>query len=79
MMLGNGTHRRIVASTLAEIRGVLPLVKEGVLDEVGQLHALSIASRLYQTDTSSAFTAFPCIPAHCLNYPSCASQSRSSS
>lgn len=34
MMLGNGTHRRIVASTLAEIRGALGLVKEGILDEV---------------------------------------------
>ena len=34
MMLGNGTHRRIVASTLAEIRGSLGLVKEGILDEV---------------------------------------------
>lgn len=34
MMLGNGTHRRIVASTLAEIRGALDLVKSGELDEV---------------------------------------------
>ena len=34
MMLGNGAHRRIVASTLAEIRGSLGLVKEGILDEV---------------------------------------------
>ena len=33
-MLGNGTHRRIVASTLAEIRGALQLAKEGILDEV---------------------------------------------
>ncbi|KAJ5325747.1 uncharacterized protein N7506_008849 [Penicillium brevicompactum] len=33
MMLGNGTHRRIVASTLAEIRGALDLVKSGELDE----------------------------------------------
>ncbi|CAG8927400.1 unnamed protein product [Penicillium salamii] len=33
MMLGNGTHRRIVASTLAEIRGSLELVKSGELDE----------------------------------------------
>ncbi|RJE21366.1 hypothetical protein PHISCL_06298 [Aspergillus sclerotialis] len=33
MMLGNGTHRRIVASTLAEIRGAAPLAEEGVLDE----------------------------------------------
>ncbi|XHF98904.1 hypothetical protein AWENTII_002438 [Aspergillus wentii] len=32
-MLGNGLHRRIVASTLCEIRGALPLVKEGILDE----------------------------------------------
>ncbi|KAH3184071.1 hypothetical protein KXW84_004407 [Aspergillus fumigatus] len=33
MMLGNGTHRRIVASTLCEIRGALPLAEEGILDE----------------------------------------------
>ncbi|KAJ5855595.1 uncharacterized protein N7529_009539 [Penicillium soppii] len=33
MMLGDGVHRRIVASTLAEIRGSLDLVKEGKLDE----------------------------------------------
>ncbi|KAL4867616.1 hypothetical protein BDV12DRAFT_118008 [Aspergillus spectabilis] len=33
MMLGNGQHRKLVASTLAEIEGTLPLVKEGVLDE----------------------------------------------
>ncbi|KAL4918706.1 putative serine dehydratase domain-containing protein [Aspergillus aurantiobrunneus] len=32
MMLG-GQHRRIVASTLPEIEGAIPLVKEGVLDE----------------------------------------------
>lgn len=34
MMLGNGTHRRIVASTLAEIRGALDLLETGELDEV---------------------------------------------
>ncbi|KAL4744831.1 hypothetical protein BDW72DRAFT_187785 [Aspergillus terricola var. indicus] len=33
MMLGNGQHRRIVASTLPEIEGAIPLAKEGVLDE----------------------------------------------
>lgn len=33
-MLANGKYRSIVASTLAEIRGALPLVKEGLLDEV---------------------------------------------
>ncbi|KAL4793863.1 putative serine dehydratase domain-containing protein [Aspergillus venezuelensis] len=32
MMLGS-QHRRIVASTLPEIEGAIPLVKEGVLDE----------------------------------------------
>lgn len=36
MMLGDGFHRRIVASTLCEIRGALDLVKEGKLDEVCQ-------------------------------------------
>lgn len=33
-MLGNGTHRRIVASTLCEIQGALALASEGILDEV---------------------------------------------
>ncbi|KAJ5747182.1 uncharacterized protein N7511_008878 [Penicillium nucicola] len=33
MMLGDGEHRRIVASTLSEIRGALDLVKEDKLDE----------------------------------------------
>ncbi|KAJ4256859.1 hypothetical protein NW762_008955 [Fusarium torreyae] len=33
LMLANGKYRSIVASTLAEIRGALPLVKEGILDE----------------------------------------------
>ncbi|RAK96981.1 D-serine ammonia-lyase DSD1 [Aspergillus ibericus CBS 121593] len=33
LMLANGTHRRIVASTLSELRGVLPLAEEGILDE----------------------------------------------
>lgn len=34
MMLANGKYRNIIASTLPEIKGVLPLVKEGILDEV---------------------------------------------
>ncbi|KAL4902726.1 hypothetical protein BDW74DRAFT_157447 [Aspergillus multicolor] len=33
MMLGNGQHRRIVASTLPEIEGAIPLAKEGILKE----------------------------------------------
>ncbi|EGU77372.1 hypothetical protein FOXB_12113 [Fusarium oxysporum f. sp. conglutinans Fo5176] len=33
LMLANGRYRSVVASTLAEIRGILPLVQEGVLDE----------------------------------------------
>jgi D-serine deaminase-like pyridoxal phosphate-dependent protein len=32
-MLGNGRHRRAIASTLCEIEGLLPLVEEGTLDE----------------------------------------------
>ncbi|EXJ86961.1 hypothetical protein A1O3_03915 [Capronia epimyces CBS 606.96] len=51
-MLQNGKHRKIVASTVAEIRGVLPLAEEGLLDEclyglpvcpsaLPQLHSLS--------------------------------------
>ncbi|KAH8893986.1 hypothetical protein GQ53DRAFT_86869 [Thozetella sp. PMI_491] len=34
LMLGGGKYRSIIASTLAEIRGCMPLVQEGVLDEV---------------------------------------------
>ena len=34
MMLAGGKYRGIVASTLPEIEGALPLVKEGLLDEV---------------------------------------------
>lgn len=33
-MLADGLHRKSVASTLSEIRGLLPLVREGLLDEV---------------------------------------------
>ncbi|KAE8142994.1 putative serine dehydratase domain-containing protein [Aspergillus pseudotamarii] len=33
MMLDGGKHRKIVASTVCEIEGALPLVTEGVLDE----------------------------------------------
>ncbi|KAJ5198525.1 uncharacterized protein N7498_007642 [Penicillium cinerascens] len=33
MMLGDGLHRKIVVSTLCEIRGALELVNEGILDE----------------------------------------------
>lgn len=43
MMLGNGIHRRIVASTLAEIRGAVSLAKEGVLDEVHSLYHITDA------------------------------------
>ncbi|KAI1847167.1 hypothetical protein JX266_006707 [Neoarthrinium moseri] len=42
MMLGEGKHRAVVASTLAEIRGVLPLAKEGLLDEC--LYGLPVVS-----------------------------------
>lgn len=33
-MLGNGLHKGIVASTVSEIRGAIPLVEEGLLDQV---------------------------------------------
>ncbi|KAJ0161875.1 D-serine dehydratase [Colletotrichum tanaceti] len=42
LMLGNGKFRKTVASTLSEIRGLLPLAKEGILDEV--LYGLPPAS-----------------------------------
>jgi hypothetical protein len=34
MMLADGRYRGIIASTLAEMHGVLPLVEEGILEEV---------------------------------------------
>ncbi|KDN64306.1 putative alanine racemase domain-containing protein [Colletotrichum sublineola] len=34
LMLGNGKFKKTVASTLSEIRGLLPLAEEGILDEV---------------------------------------------
>ena len=33
-MLSNGLHRGLIVSTLSELRGVLPLAEEGILDEV---------------------------------------------
>lgn len=42
MMLGNGKYRKTVASTLSEIRGLLPLVEEGILDEI--LYGLPVSS-----------------------------------
>ncbi|WQF82090.1 Putative alanine racemase, D-serine dehydratase-like domain, PLP-binding barrel [Colletotrichum destructivum] len=42
LMLGNGKFKKTVASTLSEIRGLLPLAKEGILDEV--LYGLPPAS-----------------------------------
>lgn len=51
MMLGDGMHRRIVASTLSEIRGSLDLVKEGKLDEVSHVNYASIKE--YQLKTIS--------------------------
>ncbi|KAL2832489.1 putative serine dehydratase domain-containing protein [Aspergillus cavernicola] len=54
MMLGNGQHRKIVASTIPEIEGTLPLVKEGVLDEC--LYSMpiypSVLPRLLHLSTS---------------------------
>jgi hypothetical protein len=44
MMLGDGEHRQIVASTLSETRGALDLVKEDKLDEVSATINLGIYS-----------------------------------
>lgn len=41
-MLGNGKFNKTVASTLSEIRGLLPLAKEGILEEV--LYGLPVSS-----------------------------------
>lgn len=62
MMLGDGTHRRIVASTLSEIRGSLDLVKEGKLDEVSHVNYVSI--KKYQLKNHiSVSTVYPSQPA----------------
>ncbi|KAF4840885.1 D-serine dehydratase [Colletotrichum siamense] len=42
LMLGNGKFNKTVASTLSEIRGLLPLAKEGILEEV--LYGLPVSS-----------------------------------
>jgi hypothetical protein len=42
MMLGDGKHRKAIASTLCEIHGMLPLVEEGKLDEVNYVALVSI-------------------------------------
>ncbi|PYH47174.1 D-serine ammonia-lyase DSD1 [Aspergillus saccharolyticus JOP 1030-1] len=34
MMLGNGLNRRLVTSTMSEIRGVMPLVREKIVDDI---------------------------------------------
>ena len=34
LMLANGLHRGLIVSTLSELRGVLPLAEEDILDEV---------------------------------------------
>ena len=61
MMLGG--HRQIVASTLAEIRGVLPLVKEDVLYEVSRMHAVGKEKlQVLIDDTSSVSMEFQSIP-----------------
>lgn len=57
-MLAGGKYRSIIASTLAEIRGALPLVKEGILDEVNTTQQHIRALSQLNTDFS-AFTAFP--------------------
>ncbi|OLN87230.1 D-serine dehydratase 2 [Colletotrichum chlorophyti] len=41
LMLGDGKFRRTVASTLSEIRGLLPLAEEGIVEEV--LYGLPVA------------------------------------
>lgn len=63
MLLGK-RHKKIVASTLAEIRGALPLVGEGLLEEVRRHRISNIPSSIplaWQcvpgTDTNRSFTA----------------------
>ncbi|KAL0941368.1 alanine racemase [Colletotrichum truncatum] len=44
LMLGNGKFKKAVASTLSEIRGLLPLAEEGILEEVRVLYGLPVSS-----------------------------------
>lgn len=55
-MLGNGRYKKIVASTLCEIRGCLPLVKEGILEEAGPI--LTFLLRV-TTNLLSVYTDYP--------------------
>jgi hypothetical protein len=64
MMLGDGTHRRIVASTLAEIRGSLDLVKEGKIDEVNHVDYFH-NERESAKNHNSVCTAYPSQPVPC--------------
>lgn len=57
MMLGDGMYRRIVASTLSEIRGSLDLVKEGKLDEVSPSNYSSI--KKYQLKSYQCLYGLP--------------------
>ncbi|KAF2163490.1 hypothetical protein M409DRAFT_26102 [Zasmidium cellare ATCC 36951] len=66
MMLGNGDHRKVVASTIPEILGVLPLAQEGLLDEC--LYGLpvypSILPRLQEIRRSLPITLMIDSPQH---------------
>lgn len=50
MMLRHGKNRKIIASTIPEIEGALPLVKEGLLDEVRIVPVIPVTlCDVYQT------------------------------
>lgn len=48
-MLGDGKYRKVVASTIPEILGCLPLAKAGQLDEVSQANQNSEPRRIKLT------------------------------
>lgn len=60
-MLGNGKYRKIVASTIPEIEGLLPLVAEGLLDEVS-LDVVIIHKHLNSNSSVKCLYGLPVYP-----------------
>lgn len=64
MMLADGKYRSAVASTLAEIRGLLPLVKEGILDEVHILTTIPHCILITLIASSQVLYGLPVCPGY---------------
>lgn len=68
MVLDGGKHSNIVASTICEIEGALPLVKEGLLDEVSNGHTKIRRIQLTHLPCVSVSMGFLLLRACCLGY-----------